>query len=63
MDIENDIETTEDSFGVMIAKSLILSAAATAGSVAGIIAIGYAIEKSSEIKKRRADKKNQTEEK
>jgi hypothetical protein len=60
----SDIETIEDasediSFGKEIAKTLILSTAATAGTLIGFAAIGLAVDK---YQKRKMAKKAASEE-
>jgi len=63
--MENDatLETTEISFGKEIAKSFAISTAVTAGSWAGMIAVGLAVSKIQDLKKKRAAKKAADEEK
>jgi len=59
-DITNDIDATEDSFGVQIAKTLALSVVSTAGAFGGMMLIGIAYEKYSDRRTKRAAKKNTT---
>lgn len=59
--ITDDAAVTEDytnhSFGKEIAKTLIVSAATTAGMMVGAAAIGFTVTKVSEFRARRAAKK------
>jgi hypothetical protein len=60
METNENTETFEDiNFGKEIAKTLVLSAASTAGVVVGMIAIGHAIDQFEKIKAKRAAKKAQ----
>jgi hypothetical protein len=63
MDLDNntDIDATDDSFAVQIAKSLAVSAATTAGTLIGFAVIGIAYDKFDKRRTARAAKKNQTE--
>jgi hypothetical protein len=55
--IETTNETTEPNFGTEIAKAAALSAVSAAGTVVGMIAIGYAVTKVTEFRKARIAKK------
>lgn len=46
-----------DSFGKEIAKTLIVSTATTAGMIAGVFVVGFAVQKVQEFKTKRASKK------
>jgi hypothetical protein len=64
MDEIENTEITEDiNFGKEIAKSVVYSAAATVGTLAGFVVFGLAVDKVQKIKANRAAKKAaQTEE-
>jgi hypothetical protein len=51
------VELADISFGKEIAKTLIISAAATAGMMGGALAVGLVMNKTSEFKQKRAAKK------
>ena len=50
--IEGDVELEDFNLGVEIAKSLTLSAAQTAGLVAGFVAVAYAWDAGTKLHKR-----------
>lgn len=52
------VDHQNPSFAQELAKTFAISAATTVASVAGFVAIGYAYEKFSQFKTRRAAKKN-----
>lgn len=61
MDEIENTEIQEIDFGKEIAKTLVLSAAATVGTVAGFVVVGLAMDKIQKIKANRAAKKSQKE--
>lgn len=52
---------TNNSFGKEITKTLLISAATTAGMVGGFVVFGFAVQKIEQFKTRRASKKNVVE--
>jgi len=61
MDIDTTLDTPETSLGADVAKAFIISVASTAGTMVGMLAIGYTISKVKDVKAKRSAKKNQTE--
>jgi uncharacterized protein (DUF2062 family) len=57
MDIDF-IEDQDFSFGKEVAKAFVISTAATAGTFAGILAVGYAYGKIQDFREARRTKKN-----
>lgn len=51
------VDAQDDSLGKEIAKSLVISTAASAGTVIGLVAVAFAVDKFKGIARRRAEKK------
>ena len=52
----NENETSEPNIGIVVAQSFVISAAAVAGMLTGLIAVGKTIEKVQEHKLKKAKK-------
>jgi hypothetical protein len=62
MDENENIEDFQDiNFGKEIAKTLVLSTAATVGTIAGFVVVGLAVDKIQKIREARRAKKDQKE--
>jgi len=57
----NEIDNVTPNFGVQVAKSFTISAAASAGTVVGFVAIGAVVGKISKIRSAKKAKKSATD--